>query len=148
MLTYKLTSKVDTSSLNTSPDWYWTLRIEDAKKIVKHLKDSDKGSFEYIFYVQPIRRAVRKKETEITIRTGGFSISKFQQILEEIAGGFENMKEVNRLNEDFTRWLTENYDHSGEGIDNENYWLSKLPTDFNIYSETQLKLQYQTAQNG
>lgn len=142
MLTYKLTSKVDTSTLSTQPDWYWTLRIEDAKKIVKHLKDSSKGSFEYIFWVKPIRQAVRKKETEITIKTGGFTTSKFQQVLEEVAGGFENIKKVDRLYEGFTNWLTENYDHSGEGIDEESYWLSKSDTDYNIYSETQLKKEY------
>lgn len=142
MLIYQLTSKVDTHSLSTQQDWYYTLKIEDAKKIVKHLKDSSKGSFEYIFWVKPIRQAVRKKETEITIKTGGFTTSKFFQVLCDVAGGFENTQEVDRLDKDFIDWLTANYDYSGQGIEDENYWLSKSPTDFNLYSETQLKQEY------
>lgn len=142
MLNYKLTSKVDTSSLSKDPDWYWTLKTEDGKKVIKHFKDVSKGSYEYIFWVKPIRQAVRAKQTEVTIRTGGFATSQFQAVLEEVAGGFENIKEVERLDEEFTAWLARNYDYSGEGIANENYWLSKSASDFNIYSETELKREY------
>lgn len=141
MLIYKLTSKIDTSSLSKDPDWYWTLQIEDGKKIVKQLKEISKGSYEYIFWVKPIRQAIRAKQTEVTIKTGGFATSKFQAVLEVVAGGFENLKQVDRF-DGFLDWLEMNFNYSGEGANYENYWLSKSETDFNIYPETELKKVY------
>lgn len=134
MLTYELTIKDSLS--------HYTLDIEDAKKLASHLKNFSKGSFAYVHWLKPIRSAVRKKETEITITTSGFDTHEFFQILCNVAGGFENTQEVDRLDEDFTNWLVMGFDYSGEGIEGENYWLSKSPTDFNIYSETQLKKKY------
>lgn len=141
MLTYELTSKIDTSSLSKDPDWYWTLQIEEGKKIVKQLKEISKGSYEYTFWVKPIRQAIRAKQTEITIKTSGFSTSDFYGVLCEVAGGHENLKQVDRL-EGFPDWVEMNFNYSGEGANYENYWLSKSETDFNIYPETELKKVY------
>lgn len=45
----------------------------------------------------------------------------------------------------FPDWLTENYEYSGD-VDNgrDNAWLSKSPTDYNIYFESDLKKQYRS----
>ena len=142
MIIYQLKTALDSTSLSTQPDSYWTLSIEDAKKIVKHLKGYSKTSSEYVFYVQPIRRAVKAKKEEITIRAGGFSINRFWNILYEVAGGFENVKEVDRL-AGFQDWLLANYDYSGDvGEGRDNAWLSKSSTDYNIYFESDLKKEY------
>jgi hypothetical protein len=57
------------------------------------------------------------------------------------------IEEDTNTNDDWMDWLTANYEYSGKGkgeeMWEETFWLSKNPTDFNIYQESKLRDQYE-----
>lgn len=61
----------------------FTLDIDTAKSLVKNLKHLSKGSYEYRVVVQPIRQAIRAKQSEVNLYTAGFGTSAIARILDE-----------------------------------------------------------------
>jgi len=131
MLQYELKAIKNHSSLAKEPDYHFTVSINDAKKIIKHPSAN-------MYDVQIIRQAVRAKKITVTIKTYGFGVSDFQRVLEEVAGGWENIQEVDNVHSEFEKWLELNYDFSGFDHKKNKCWLSRSPTDYNIYSSLEL----------
>jgi len=131
MLQYELKAIKNRSSLAKEPDYHFTVSIDDAKKIIKH------PSVE-MYDAKTIRQAVRAKNIKVTIQTSGFGVSHFSRILEEVAGGYENTKVVDNVHSEFDKWLESNYDFSGYDHKQNRCWLSRSPTDYTIYSSSEL----------
>lgn len=75
------TNTLQTAYSQYNADDKWTLTIESAKAVLKAIKTVSEGSYEYRVVVQPIRQAVRAKQSEVNIYTQGFGTSSVAQIL-------------------------------------------------------------------
>jgi hypothetical protein len=74
------------TSYDSSISTMWTLDIETAKALVKSLKTTSKGSWEYSNIIYPIESAIKAEQLQVNIYTEGNGTGQFATMLANTVG--------------------------------------------------------------